>query len=138
VLIKRLRGLIVSADFQTQGCDAATAAKAFGKSHHTLAEPLAPERLAQVKLVQQAEATMKFQTETERQGKVPSELLAAKDEVDLAVLGMGQDVIDRGSSSLFVENHVLLRIEFAHHLEKGGDFLIREELEENVHGPILN
>jgi hypothetical protein len=131
--IQPLGRLILTADLKAQSRDAFTAANTLGKSNHTLAQLLAAKGFVQIQLVKQGKAAVKFQAETECKNKIARQRRAAKDEIDLAMLGRLKEPVDRAAGGSFVEAHVLLCVEFAHHLQQGGKFLVRQKLEEDIH-----
>jgi hypothetical protein len=76
---------------------------------------------------------MEFQAVTESQREIASQIIAAKDEIDLSVSGIlkqfGSCIHGNGT----IKAHFLLRVKLIHHLEERGNFLFRQELEEHVH-----
>ena len=62
--------LVFATDLKAQRLDAGFSAQVLGEGDHGLAQFLPAEWLAQIKLVEQCEAAMKFQAEAEREREV--------------------------------------------------------------------
>src|SRR6266853_1944159 len=136
--IERLGSQIFAADFQAQGPDPGLSARLFGERDHGLAQLLPAIWFAQIELVEQGKAAVKLQAETIGDSEIAGKFSTAKDEVDLSMARIVEDLLDRAGSYRLIKTHMLLRVKFAHHLQQSGEFLVGKKLKERVHSAILN
>src|SRR6267142_2320327 len=113
-VIKRLRGLVFSADLKAQRLDPSLFTQVFSKGDNRFAQLLPAVGLAQVQFIEQGKASVKFQAEAKRQSEVSGQFRATKDEIDLRQFWIAQRPVDRQGSCWFIETHFLLGVELAH------------------------
>src|SRR5262249_38802416 len=82
--------------------------------------------------VEQCEASVKFQAEAKRQDEISGQLGAAVNKRDLSQGGIGEQHLDGRPGDIFVEAHVLLRVELAHQAEKRGYLVLGDLLEKSI------
>ena len=131
--IERLRALVSPANFKSQRLNAGFPAQVFRKGDHCLAQLLPAEWLAQIQFIEQGKAPVEFQAEAKRKREISSQFRATENQINLRQTRVFQSSVHGMRRCWFVELHVLLRIELAHHLQQRWNFLVREKLEQHIH-----